>query len=845
MKKVSIFILFIIIFISVSLVGYKTLKINQSPSVIHSEPISAPLESSTPDPNTGEIPDRQPAFATTFEFQSDINNLFFSNVNNQAITDSLLALNLLPIQNQPFVGDEPFITFHTISPTKIRIVFKDLKNLDEDEKKDSNLIKRILLNVPNEATYFVGTLQDSNKTLEIPLYIDLASIQKLNIGSDNELSFVFFKSLYLNLQNPPLQGKIENILTTFDTKISTPNAVFKVNINNGVHLGAFKIVPEVDAQNCSGVATCGNLVENAGHCAGGSSVGQLCTNQSMCPKSSCLGITFTCGGPQYAQNCSFVGGTGPVSCTGGGACPSCALSQSCIYTPPSGGGNPPPGGGGGGNPPPSNGSCGSCSGCYAPNPDPGPNSCAMINGVCSKAGFCGGGGGSCVVNFTVPGNLTVGVPVAVHAFVPGGSQWDDGVWGFSKCTASPCSKSVSDPVLGFFVPYITGTTPYNSTFTPTVAGTSYIHFRSEGDNGGPVQCQGQILINVSSPPSSCTVDLLPNSITVSAGSSQAMVPNITTSSGSVTNVSYTSTNPAIAAASPVSTIIVPYDGQVNGISVGSTSVTTLVTMSDGKTCTDTSSVNVTQPLFNPWWQVTGGDVVTNQNLQSNVGAGNTFMLNGTGGFPGNTTYGASTTLTKANVSTKGWLGNLAYKGKTYNSTYFNNLASATVNFNSLPAVIGQSDFDTGTISSDGYYYYKASGNLTVNSKITINGNRKIVLFVLGGNLIVNNNINITNHGSGFFMAVVSGNINISPSVASASGPALEGIYEADGVIDTGSGANVLPIRGTLVGWSGVSFNRNLANNTPPAETVEYDPMLTLLFPRTLIQDNVSWQEVLP
>jgi hypothetical protein len=765
----KIVLLILCLFVVILGVAFFISKNHSQKSLATSDPISAPAIETASSPGELSSDNKPSTFSTTFIFESDIQGVSISNVNNIAISSYLKALNVLPLQNQNFVGDIPIGVDHKFSFNKIKVTFKDLSTLDADEKKDSNLKTQILLVIPNSADYFIGSLDDSNTTLSIPLYVNLADAQKSPIGADKIFTYYFLQSLYLNLQPSAIQDNYERLLSTFDQQVQLKDYAFKININKPFGLNLLS-VPEAMAQSCSGSPTCGNPTLNQGTCIGGTNSSTRCSGQTQCPGGSCQGISVTCNGPTYTTSCTFVGGTGPIACSQGGGC-KCLIAGggTCTYIPPvqnrcihcvgnsctsylqSGScatncnacpGIPPPP-----PPPPVNGACGSCNSCGLPQQE-----CALINGVCGKPGYCGSNGAACNVEFngSIPTPFTVGVPARVDVFVRGGSQWYDGVWGFGTCTDQKCTKAVNDPVLGSFSPRVFGTTPYGTTFTPTTPGVSYIHFYAQLDNGGNVQCQGSYPIQV-----------LP------------------------------------AAAPP------------------------------------------------GWWQVSGGDAVTNQNLQSNVPAGQFFMLNGLGGFPGNSTFGSSTNLTKVNVSKSGWLGNTTYKGKTFDSTYFNNLASSTVTFNNLPAVVGQSDFDTGTASSDGYYYYKANGSLTINSKININGNRKIVLFVLGGNLTINNNINITNPGSGFFLTVVSGNINISPLVASVSGPALEGIYEADGVIDTGSGANVLPIRGTLVGWSGISFNRNLVNNTPPAETVEYDPVLTLLFPRALIQDNVSWQEVLP
>ncbi|CAN5345050.1 hypothetical protein BH10PAT1_BH10PAT1_5850 [soil metagenome] len=255
-----------------------------------------------------------------------------------------------------------------------------------------------------------------------------------------------------------------------------------------------------------------------------------------------------------------------------------------------------------------------------------------------------------------------------------------------------------------------------------------------------------------------------------------------------------------------------------------------------------------------WWQVTGGDVVTNGDLQSEVTATSPFILDSVGGWPGNVLYGNNFNV--FNISSQNWIAKSSYLGKTYDSTYFNNLIPGNVVFNNLSPTAGNSDFSSGSISPDGYYWYKTTGDLTTNSDITIVGNRKVILFVQGGNFNINNKINIQTHGSGYFMAIVgkdsngnNGNIIVGPGVtaATATAPAIEGVYEADNLFDTGNSNVNLYIRGTVVAWGSVNLQRSLkaSNATLPAESIEYDPALIMLFPRSLVQDNITWKEVIP
>ena len=88
-----------------------------------------------------------------------------------------------------------------------------------------------------------------------------------------------------------------------------------------------------------------------------------------------------------------------------------------------------------------------------------------------------------------------------------------------------------------------------------------------------------------------------------------------------------------------------------------------------------------------WWQVKDADITTNGNISSKIPSGCTlpgcnpvFGLDGLGGFPGVVVYGgdsfdfSGTTGSGANqVSSKNWLANASYLGKTYGSAYFSKL----------------------------------------------------------------------------------------------------------------------------------------------------------------------------
>ncbi|OGM76917.1 hypothetical protein A2210_00105 [Candidatus Woesebacteria bacterium RIFOXYA1_FULL_40_18] len=133
-----------------------------------------------------------------------------------------------------------------------------------------------------------------------------------------------------------------------------------------------------------------------------------------------------------------------------------------------------------------------------------------------------------------------------------------------------------------------------------------------------------------------------------------------------------------------------------------------------------------------WWQVKDADITTNGNISSKIPSGCTlpgcnpvFGLDGLGGFPGVVAYGgdsfsfSGTMSSGANqVSSKNWLANASYLGKTYGYVYFSKLGpkvdcqdDATklcFNLLLLPSING-GDLNSGGAPHRGYVWYKRGG----------------------------------------------------------------------------------------------------------------------------------------
>ncbi len=346
--------------------------------------------------------------------------------------------------------------------------------------------------------------------------------------------------------------------------------------------------------------------------------------------------------------------------------------------------------------------------------------------------------------------------------------------------------------------------------------------------------------------SSCS--LSPSAVTLTTGDSASIVASVNSSS-EIQRIDFSSANPSIASVAPGSDSSYVYQTQVTGNQAGSTTVTGNVYFT-GPTlvCTGQTTVNATNP--GPWWQVKDSDIQSVGNLTSDIPAGGYFGLPGTGGYPGIPSYAGTSSLTNLTASLVGWIAQSTPTGaKVYNYAFFANQIPADTVITALPSnSVAGSYFESGGALSYGYYWYRYDGSITgldLNITGAANlGTRKVVLLVKDADLYLQGNINLTD-GQGFFGTFVQGNINVDPLVGGGGVPNLEGMYLADGSVNTGTGVTQLYVRGSVTGYGGISLQRNLANNSVPAELFEYAPDQILLFPTKLGLRKLNWKEVAP
>lgn len=372
------------------------------------------------------------------------------------------------------------------------------------------------------------------------------------------------------------------------------------------------------------------------------------------------------------------------------------------------------------------------------------------------------------------------------------------------------------------------------------------------------------------PTSTCTITLIPAAGSVGIGSQVVVNAEVTTDSGSVDSVNFSSSNIAMATVSPAIDIAPSYATAVTGVGLGTVTITGNGIIGGVTKCTATTNINVT--ASGPWWQVIDADIATNGDIVSLIPSTCTlpacnpvFNLKGSGGYPGVTSYGGTTADFQVGAGTGtiaespyGWLVNSSYLGKVYDYSYFARQIPTDITFTEITENnLNGGDFNSGGTPHRGYVWYHYNGatlgDLTISGNVNLTGDRKVVLLIEGADLYITGLINLSQPGRGFFMAVVGkdvnggkGNIIVDPSVSHPNQPEVEGIFVAEGQFRTGAGTNQLKVRGSVTAYGGFILERNLANNTQtPAEVFEYAPDILSVFPSVFTTRRMRWKEVSP
>lgn len=352
-----------------------------------------------------------------------------------------------------------------------------------------------------------------------------------------------------------------------------------------------------------------------------------------------------------------------------------------------------------------------------------------------------------------------------------------------------------------------------------------------------------------------TIDSPPNGKPVIVGAPEPILATATDSDGDTISQVEFQVSINGAAYTPLSTDTAgpPWSSELTCTEPSPHTIRARATDSNGNTGPWSTPVTVNGLEPNPWFQVIGGSIMSRGNISSPIPPtlSEYFLVDDViSNKPGLAIYSGSVSVGNGTLSRTEWQTNTSTTINPFNYAHFDNLASGKIPpqnefVSGLPANLQSS----GIVATDGYYYVRHNGNLTITSPLTID-NAKIVIFV-NGNLTINQRININNRRNSFLMFVVNGNINVSPSVSSSgqNDPAIEGMFFANGTFTSGTNNtddNMLVVRGSVAA-SNISLNRDLQieNSTSPAETFIFSPELVVNYPPAMSVKHLVWREVAP
>ncbi|TSC54455.1 MAG: YD repeat protein [Microgenomates group bacterium LiPW_31] len=276
-----------------------------------------------------------------------------------------------------------------------------------------------------------------------------------------------------------------------------------------------------------------------------------------------------------------------------------------------------------------------------------------------------------------------------------------------------------------------------------------------------------------------------------------------------------------------------------------------------------------------WYQTKDGDIHGNSDVSTAIpdtcvspSCTPYLSLNGDGGFPGVVSTGGDIDVgTYAQVSADpyNWqvedpneditpdIGFGANRAVYDYEFFYKKLDSPT-----------EDDFDGSRptlppTNGKAYFDDDSSGTVTTSGNWSVGADEKIVILI-DGNLRIGQKITVEE--GGFLAFIVSQDITVDPNLgnnpasANRDDPVVEGVFIADGTIDTQLGVftherfvgrGMFVADANLDGAGGFSFGRNLEENNASfaAEYFEYRPDFLVNFPREFATRRMTWREVAP
>jgi len=288
----------------------------------------------------------------------------------------------------------------------------------------------------------------------------------------------------------------------------------------------------------------------------------------------------------------------------------------------------------------------------------------------------------------------------------------------------------------------------------------------------------------------CSVILSPGSASVEIGKTQLYTATVYPDppSATVDRVDFSSGDTGVATVNPASDLTSAYQTTARGESAGPTLIKANVFMGGGSTCPDTANITVINP--GPWWQVDSGNIhADNGNVGSSIPstAAKPYLITGglTGLVPGLVSYtgsldvGNAAAINQAGLSN--WQAQTGYQGLKTGYGYFKRILEDDPEAAANGVTIHEGDYVT-------------DGEISV-----VDGENMIIL--VNGEVTISANINVD--PGGFLAIISSGNITIGNTVTN-----VEGVYVADGIIDSGTSESQLIGEGIFTGWGGISLQRD-------------------------------------